>query len=401
MKRISSRHVIIASVLASILFLAINIFLIVKEDSKADRIAYIDDWEQSKNQDIKESYTKEAVVASIDEQPIYFDENQGKFNQFLVKEGDEVTVGTPLYEYQAEDVYAEEARLVAEIDRVEQQIGAVDDHIDELEAYKKTITITEEDSTAEKTAYYNLDSQIYEKNLEAETLENELTMLENQLQFLGEQPSSVTVQSSFSGVVKEVNTSLTSPLMIISSDQVKINGELALKERKETEIGMRTVVSSSYIDEPLDGSISHLSKLPKTDADVDSESIYTFDTILDEVQEDLLIGTPVNVEIVTEEVADAVSLPTKILRDNSVLVLTNTGKLEHRNITRGIEGEGKTQIEDGLTDGEFIVTKSFPNEVHGSPAAVSFQEEDLNREIFSVLENKEIGRYLLKGLITR
>lgn len=401
MKRISSRQIIIASVIASFLFLSINIFLIVKEDSKANRIAYINNWDQSENQDIIESYKKEAIVESIDEQPIYFDENQGKFNQFLVKEGDEVTVGSALYEYQAEDVYAEEARLVAEMDRLEQQIDAVDDHIDELEAYKKTITITEEDSTAEKTAYYNLDSQIYEKNLEAETLENELNMLENQLQFLEEQPSNVTVQSSFSGVVKEVNTSLTSPLMIISSDQVKINGELVLKERKQTEIGMRTVVSSSYLDKPLDGSISHLSQLPKRDADVDSESIYTFDAVLDEVQEDLLIGTPVTVEIVTEEVADAVSLPTKILRNNHVLVLTNTGKLERRNITRGIEGEGKTQIEDGLTSGEYIVTKSFPNEVQGSPAAVSLQGEDLSRRTFTVLENQEIVRYLLKGLITR
>ncbi|MDD9310185.1 RND transporter [Cytobacillus firmus] len=386
------------------IFIAANLYLALKPGSKVDKTAYIDKWQAVSKENLIDSFSKKGVVSPAEEYQVYYDERQGVFNQFLVKEGDAITPGTGLFEYQPEDLDAEKERLNAEAEKLENQIEDLEGHIEDMETYKRTLIFAEEEKDSETTVTSSLDRDIYEKELQVSLLERELEMTENQLDYLEDQPGSVTVQSNFTGTISEIDRSLENPIITITSDASLINGELTLDERMETSIGLKVLVSAK--DFKGEGSIINLASLPKSGVSLNKESIYPFSVQLNEDATEILKGTPVHIEIVTDEIEGAVTVPAEVIKKDknasSLWVISNTGKLERRNIESGLQVNGRTEIKDGLEKGEWIVMdKGIHKDFDGTEAATSFKTKYLSKKQISSLKNKTKWKYILKGFVSR
>ncbi|MBN8201500.1 efflux RND transporter periplasmic adaptor subunit [Bacillus sp. NTK034] len=386
------------------IFIAANLYLALKPDSKVEKAAYINKWQSVSKEDLIDSFAKKGVVAPAEEYQVYYDERQGVFNQFLVKEGDSITPGAGLFEYQPEDLDAEKERLNSEAEKLENQIDDLEDHIDDLETYKRTLIFNEEEKGSETTVTSSLDRDIQEKELQVSLLERELEMTENQMDFLEDQPGSVTVQSNFSGTISEIDRSLDNPIITITSDSSLINGELTLDERMQTSIGLKVLVSAKGFKG--EGSIINLASLPKSGASLDKESAYPFSVQLNEDATEILKGTPVHIEVVTDEIEGAVTVPSKVIKKEKdasyVWVISTAGKLERRQIKSGLQVNGKTEIKDGLEKGEWIVKdKGIHKDFDGTAAATSFKTKYLSKKEISSLKNKTKWKYILKGFVAR
>ncbi|WP_394580930.1 efflux RND transporter periplasmic adaptor subunit [Cytobacillus firmus] len=386
------------------IFIAANLYLALKPGSKVDKTAYIDKWQAVSKENLIDSFSKKGVVSPAEEYQVYYDERQGVFNQFLVKEGDAITPGTGLFEYQPEDLDAEKERLNAEAEKLENQIEDLEGHIEDMETYKRTLIFAEEEKDSETTVTSSLDRDIYEKELQVSLLERELEMTENQLDYLEDQPGSVTVQSNFTGTISEIDRSLENPIITITSDASLINGELTLDERMETSIGLKVLVSAK--DFKGEGSIINLASLPKSGVSLNKESTYPFSVQLNEDATEILKGTPVHIEIVTDEIEGAVTVPAEVIKKDknasSLWVISNTGKLERRNIESGLQVNGRTEIKDGLEKGEWIVMdKGIHKDFDGTEAATSFKTKYLSKKQISSLKNKTKWKYILKGFVSR
>ena len=72
-------------------FIALNLFLIEKKDSKVARTVLADKWTEVKKADIIERFETDAVIKPLEEYHYYFNDQDKEFQKFLVKEGEEVT----------------------------------------------------------------------------------------------------------------------------------------------------------------------------------------------------------------------------------------------------------------------------------------------------------------------
>lgn len=395
-------------VITAILFIAVNIFLIQMDDSKVERLVYIDKWQAAAKEDIQKSFKSEGVIAPLEEYEVYYDSRQGIFNQFLVSEGDLVTAGTALYEYHAVDTTAEEARLTSEIEKLERQRTELNLHLNDLESYRGTLLFSEEEKLAERSVLSNLDKDIYEKRLQAGMIDADLEMKEKQLLFVQQQPGNVTVQSSYTGIVRNINESLSNPLITIASDQKAIAGELTLEEREETETGMKAIVSVSGNKQSLEGTISSLDDLPEVNKDTVK---YSFQVIWNNEEADeedmpkLLVGTPVSIRIITDEVFDAVTVPSASIRKTagewSVLTISSSGKLEKRSVDTGLDSKGKTVILGGLEESNIIVVPDslFSENLVGSDLTTVIKLDNFSSVSMQELSKKTMFKYVLKGLM--
>lgn len=83
---------------AGILFVSGNLYLALKDDSKAVRSSYINKWTATGKENLTKTLHAEGVITPVEEHHVYYNDTPGGFKNFLVKEGDQVDTGSPLYE---------------------------------------------------------------------------------------------------------------------------------------------------------------------------------------------------------------------------------------------------------------------------------------------------------------
>ena len=72
---------------------------------------------------------------------MYFNGEDQAFRRFLVKEGDEVTIGTPLYEYTMKNVEQQIGNVERELAELEGEITGIDEYIEKLTDYKEQVQV--------------------------------------------------------------------------------------------------------------------------------------------------------------------------------------------------------------------------------------------------------------------
>ncbi|UAC47879.1 hypothetical protein K6959_14925 [Bacillus aquiflavi] len=194
--------------LSLVLFVFLNIYLIVKKDSKVERVVYLDQWTSVKVGDLTQTIATSGVVAPAEEHHIYFDSKLGSFKQFFVKQGEHITPGTSLYEYNEVNLEREIHRLETEKNKIDQQIMSLEEHIYHLDNYKSSLQFNEEEQGTAKTIEINIDKDILNKELEKDMLLNEAEKYEEQINALKDQSDTLIVESEVEGIVKEINVGL-------------------------------------------------------------------------------------------------------------------------------------------------------------------------------------------------
>ncbi|KMY48317.1 efflux RND transporter periplasmic adaptor subunit [Peribacillus loiseleuriae] len=399
--------------------IALNLFLIEKKDSKVARTLSAGEWTKVKKANIIERFETDAVIKPLEEYNYYFNDQDKEFQKFLVKEGDVVTTGAPLFEYITPKLDQVKDELETEKSRYEGEIAGVEEYIDELSSYQDTIpdAPTAKEREAAKEAGFLLNDsdssamiissirqEIYKQELEKKKLEEKIRAYESQLNYLDEHGDTAMTASETEGIVKYVNKQLESPIVTIASNTLAIEGSLNEQQARKAEPGMKIIAKHPNEKKKINGTISAIQPFPETEPTVGSPSKYAFQATMQEEPESIMIGSKVRLSVVTAEAKGVLSLPKTAIqleKKPSVYRLNGNGTITKQVITTGLEFAGIQEVKDGLELGNIILrdSKSIP---YNKPTFITpLQTEKVRNSAFNELSKRQKLRFFLIGLLEK
>lgn len=407
------------------LFVAVNVYLILMKDSEIARSEYIHEWRTVQKQNLVLSTERAGVVAPAEEEYVYFQQGAGDFEQFFVKVGDQVSTGTPLFEYSPRNLEATIEQFEAEITKLQSEQFGLQENIRNLESIEQSlrqVEVEEEENEnlSNKAVASTIEAQIYEKELQLSRIEAEMDKFEELIANSNSHLGSLTVESPITGMVKEISHNLQNPVVTITSTDQHVKGLLAEEDLQEIQEGMKAIVSGSF--GKMDGVISKVSVTPEDDPQVGVKSEYEFVVQLQEPEENvtedlseenlneteteeasqatIYTGSHVSVKIITEEVVDALTLPRETNRLGEIYVLKSNGTIEKRPVQMGITINGVYEITSEAEEGELVVyepTRIRNNISFFTPLDLSHMSTQELKE----MDKTEILKYLGRGLLSR
>ncbi|MBS4204757.1 efflux RND transporter periplasmic adaptor subunit [Lederbergia citrea] len=432
------------SVIAAIAFICVNLFLIEKEESKADRINYISSWKPLQTGNLIESFPAEGIIVPSEKHRIFIDKN-AEFQEFLVEKGDKVESGTPLFEYASDHLDGQTALLDAEIDSLTEQKDSIDTFIENMEKMKSSLSPihisyveddwgyeydndydydsdyvpdyhTETDREADiarekrqeaaaiRELKLSLDRAIAEKELEKEKVDQEIQKYEDQREAIESGRSGLTVIASVDGIVEDISFELDNPVMTIVSEDPIVEGRLLEEQIAKVEEGMQVNITSNMFKGQIIGDISKVDELPISDPSIDQASLYQFTATLGDHDKDLYVGYHVKTDIVT---ATAMKVP--VLHEKSILqetgkdymwVLTDQGVVRKRKIGTGLKVGKRVEVTSGGKLGEYYVVDQ--QEVQGqAPFITPFKVNKSLVETWNETNSRKKLKYILIGVLQR
>lgn len=397
-------------VTVSLVFVGVNTYLIEKADSRVEREVRINHWELSRQETLREMLYKPGVVIPEEDQYLYFIDESATFKKFLVKEGEQIKSGTPLYEYEVTDQFQQRDVLKSEVEKLEEDASNVKDSISEL---SKLISSLPSPSSDEKDApieagalqsEYDIKREMVSKQLEADQLENQIKSLERQIAAIDSYETTLTVESSVSGTVKSLSHEIQNPLITIASDSTVVTTDLTEKEVDEVKENLNVRVKHDR-KKSLEGVITKVDRLPKADPHLKTESLYPAEVQVQEAQ--WRPGQHVSLSIIMEEAKDTVTVPVSAIEkvdDQSYLwMMTKNGTVKKRKIETGLEVDGRQAITSGVKAGEMYVEE--PDEI----ASLKDQERfitaldwrRLKIRDFKTLDRADVYTNLMLGILER
>ncbi len=424
---------------AVLLLIVLNTLLITFDaDHTVERKSFVKQRAQVFTHDLYKTSSTGGVLTAAEETPVYFDDDQGRFLQFLVEKGERVQSGDGLFEYQVRDYQETEATLQQQTKQLEEEITAIENAIAQISAYQfsesETMpsslpsflppygsdapnntdpetepgTDTETAPSSTEEAKFLKEQYIAEKEIELAEKQAALNNAQSQLAELSTGGDTVTIESPVDGIVTELNQSLANPLTVVSSEELIIEGTLSEGKRKMIEQGMEVRISVPDAAIQLNGTIQSLADVPEQ-TDEKKQSDYRFhvqineepdqnqedrltDGLTDETneqvseeaddvaepEETLLAGFHADLEIITEQELDSAAVFTRQLAKDrlipSLWVLNETGRLELRPIELGLNMDVYQGIASGASAGEWIVDSEIGHQQAGTRFVTPIKE---------------------------
>ena len=394
-----------------ILFVATNFYLLLKEDSPVARSFYIDQWTSAKEQTLKETKQTDGVTIPLEEQPVYYDASKGSFQGFAVKKGEAVEPGTSLFFYSTDSYQEAISQLESERNSLEKQVDGLQTQLDNLKDLQSGVTSSsfydykeEKTTNTQKDLLANSVSvDIYKTESEISALESEIEKYDERIAAVDEKLPQLEEVSDLTGIVQEVQKDLSNPVITIASAENKVQGMLTEKEQALVEPGMEVSISLKNKSKTYKGKIEQVSKSPKEEPAVGKESQYPFTAVLDEPMEDWAHGTHVDVKIVIEEIANAITVPAQAIKKidkTKQLFVLNKGLVKKRNVTTGLQVGSTQQIEKGIAQGEYV--SQSPLQLKGeakptfyTPLKVKKWDKDMYKDMRKIVMLKQFGKGFL------
>ncbi|MGJ3197394.1 efflux RND transporter periplasmic adaptor subunit [Peribacillus frigoritolerans] len=418
----SGKWKIAAVSIASIVLITVNLYLIEKKESKVERTVFVENWTKVKKDTITDTIQKNGVIKPVEEYDIYFDAKKNDFKKFLVKEGDAITAGSSLFEYKTSELDALKANLEAEKTAAEGEIAGIEEYIGKLRSYQGTVTSEPNaaiDESVEKNLNIdittsssdliksNIEQEMYKQELEKNRLDEKVKMLDAKLSSIEEQSSAIVTTSEADGVVKSINKNLNNPIISIVSTNVAIEGDFSEEEMKKAEVGMTIKASSSDSKKSLKGKIGRIHSYPAEEPSLKKENRFPFQALIEpegEETETLLVGSKVNLTVITNEKAGVPSIPIEAVhyqKQPYIYKLTNKGHVDKHYITKGLKAEGKQEIIKGPSIGDVILLKPNVAVKNHSYFITPIQFEKVKAGTYKKFTSREKVRYLLLGILEK
>ncbi|WP_409296015.1 efflux RND transporter periplasmic adaptor subunit [Peribacillus sp. SCS-26] len=353
-------------------FIALNIFLIYKENNKIKRTSYMDSWEKTAKGSLQQTFSSKGVIVPTAEQFVRHDPASGIFQKFLVEEGQEVQAGTPLYTFIPEDGGSLQARLEAEKTEVQGAIDSTSSHIQSLTSLQSAgsstnvftdpkDTSSSTDAAAESTEemkQFEIERELLQLEAEQDRYEARLAGIESQISSLQGGGSEVTVESELDGIVQNIRQDLKNPVMTVAGAAVSVEGKLSEEKRKNVKPGMKVSVTDEKGVARTGGELTKVSPVPDKAPHAKKKSSYTYMASMKNESPFTLIGSHVKVKIVTKEAAGAVIVPkTAVLTEKTkqfIFVLGKDGLVHKTKVKAGLIVGEKRAVTSGLKQGDRI-----------------------------------------------
>ncbi|RBP04756.1 efflux RND transporter periplasmic adaptor subunit [Rossellomorea aquimaris] len=407
------RTIFYTTLTLSLLFVGANTYLIEKANSKVDREVRVANWEISGTGDLAKELPKSGVVTAEEESYIYFNDEFGSFKKFLVKEGDQVKSGTPLYEYEVTDQTQQKSVLESEVEQLEDEIDSIEDNIDDLESLESSLPSTSTDDkeipidASALQSEYEIKKEIAAKELEIDRLENQIDNLERQISDIESYETTLTVQSSVDGTIKDLSHAIDNPLITIASQATIVTTDLTEKEIVTVEENMSAIIQSDIEKESQKGIVTKVATLPKNDPHLQTDSMYPLEVKLQDTKNKLLPGHHVFLSIITEEVKGALVVPvTAIEKEGTstfIWILTEKGTVEQRKVKTGLQVNGQQQIKSGVKAGEYYIV--YPGDIpaleNGTPFITGIDWNRIRLRDLKKVDRPTVLENLLVGILER
>lgn len=308
----------------------------------------------------------------------------------LVEEGQEVQVGTPLFNYDTDKFQSDLEQAKLDLERIYNEVDSMNDNITQLYKDKKS---------APKEDRAGLQLQIQEAELQVRQKEYEGKSKQVEIDKLNENINNATVTSEIAGVVKSINNSGsgetdmygnsdTSFMTILATGDYRVKGKI-----NELNIGSLTENSPVIIRSRVDSSVTWrgtITTIDRENAEANNNNMYSSSDSMAqtssypfyvtlESSEDLMLGQHVYIELDNGQEAGPkarVWLEDYFINDLDsepfVWADNGKGKLEKRYVTLGQYDENLMQYEisEGLTK-EDAVTFPEPGLEEGMETAIS------------------------------
>lgn len=397
---------------AGIIFVSGNLYLSLKDDSQAVRSSYISKWAAAGKENLTKTLHASGVVTPEEEHYVYYNDNPGEFKSFLVKEGDEVRSGSPLYEYTSDNIDTDRAKLDVEKSQLVREATLIDEQIQQL-LYLQSVsdstggsttvsgdgTVDENDSTNE-VVKLSIEKEIYDKQLEKSRIMSEIQKYDETIKSFNSRDQ-LGISSNVSGTVKKINYELKNPIMTIISDKPKVEGTFTERDLKNVKEGMEVHVESELFKGKIAGTLTKIAAYPESDPSVKKESHFPYEVEIEGENEAIINGAHVDVTVVTDKVLNAATVTEKAIekskKTSSIYVLNEGGKLEKRKISKGMNENGKVEIEKGAKPGELILQKPAEAKQPNSPFFSKLKTATLTKQTFKEETKKDIFKYIMIG----
>ena len=386
---------IMITVLA-ILLVGVNLFLMIKDNSKVDKTLYVSSWTSAIKQDLEETMVTKGISAPQEEQSVYYDDSKGSFEGFMVKEGEEVSIGSELFYYKTDSYVDAIAHLEAEKESVLKQLDGLEDRKDSLDSLLTSSSVEMEEFFLMSES--SIEMEIYETEAEINRLEGELEKYEDKIDSIDGKLPYLHEISDIDGTVKEINKDLSNPVITIASMEPIIKGRVSEAEHNKLQPGLEVFISLKNSNKNYKGIIETISAFPEGKPSVEKESTYPFTIVLNEPIEDLVHGAHVDVKVITEEVIDAITVPSESIHKSQVHILQD-GKVVKREVKSGLKVKETQEIESGLDVEEVVVREpvSFEGETISFYTPLQFNQWE--KEMYGDMRKLEIVKLVGKGIL--
>ncbi|MCL7746796.1 efflux RND transporter periplasmic adaptor subunit [Halalkalibacter alkaliphilus] len=398
-------------VLACVLLISVNVYLIVGNENKIPRLQIVDQILSPTERDLVESIEKPGIILSTNEEHIYFNENIGSMGDLYVAEGQEVHVGDILFTYENIKIESTEQELQSKIDQIDLKTSQLSEEIWTITSIKNRLEQQNyqfgDEAEEELTAFQNqqidqYEVQILQKQHQIEALEFERDIHQQYLLALNSLQYELEVTSPVTGIIKEVNTQQNAPLLTIVSSTLLAQGELTQAESQEIHEGLRVEITG-HNQEPINGILSRISNLPKEEPSLDKETTYPFyvDWDMEEPDDGIKVGYHVYLNIIQNEIHSAITIPeSSILVENdeySIFVIED-GLLEQRHIELGMSKNNHQQVTRGVVLRDRLVANST-GMLDNNPFVTKLKVQEIDETAQLAFRKKTLLTLMLQGFV--
>ncbi|MFT8323166.1 MAG: efflux RND transporter periplasmic adaptor subunit [Bacillus sp. (in: firmicutes)] len=412
-----------------LLFIACNIGVLIKSKHSFDRSIYAHKWTKVAERDLLQKMNKKGISTALEKQTVYLDDNKGNFSGFLVQKGEMVQANTPLLAYTNYNAKQMTDGLQLEINQLIKEKSSLQTQINELSRLQTNLSLST--NTGEINTNFNTNTntnintdtntntntntgtntdQVMKTSIQQQILDKEQEMAKidavmekNQLliQQNEEALGNSTEKSTISGYVASIKEDLANPIITIVSEEQKVEGIVTESERTKIKKGMEVIVKDKN-KKVYSGTVDFVSALPKDKASIKKDSLYPFTLTLNEQPKEFVSGTHVDVQVITEKVLNAITIPKKSILNkkgtNKIYIIEN-GNIQENEVTTGLAVDGYQQISEGAKKGEIAIIPSINKKMNSHFFITPIKVKEFPNITLENRRKKELLRYFIKGFL--
>lgn len=321
-----------------------------------------------KKEKISETVLTPGTLKLANEQTVYYAPEKGKIAEFLVTEGADVTIGTPLLRY-------ENKQLDLEKKQTELQLQSSKLQLSSLLTQKKDLNAQLENDKENKM----LQTELEQVKLQEKQANLEIEQVQLQKQSVEQQIADLIVKSELDGKVLSLyqDTALskggmeTQPLMQIGTlDQLIVEGAISEYDTLKIQVGQAVMLrSDTKPEESWQGKVSFIAYLPKEvsalEGDVGVQ--YPIKVAVEDTSIPLKPGFQMIMEVVLDE-RTANTLPltsVKQEKDKDYVYTVVDGKAKKQKVKVGHAADETIEILEGLNEKDIVIVDPPKNIKNG------------------------------------
>ena len=348
----------ISATLILLLFITVNTLIIqsvIAGEKKLETVTV-------KGKTYEELVTFEGVLIPEVEESYFYQSSRGNMSDVLVNEGDDVSTGTSLFEYEKSET-VDVSDLNSQRNKAETAVSVLDDQLSDLAVQSSRIA-SNEDLEDEQKLQLQLDveEQIRDTEYKKRLAELDVKELERQIAEAETNKEETSVDATFNGVVEEVNRTPKDGEAVVKvlSKDLTVQGAVNEIDYPTLAVDQEVLIrSAAYPGQPAKGRITILEDRPYEVEDEAGLSMYHFNVMLSE-ESDMKVGTHVVIDVPLHQNTNAPSVPEESIiekDDKSYVVVFEKDEIHLRKVERGRIEDGRVEILSGLNLKEKVLTE--------------------------------------------